>query len=458
MEKLKELVISFFKRMNATIIEKADHIVIDNVEPIFQESYEKPAPYLVSFSEKDILNNSLDCFYPGTKLFKVIMNALNKNTSTTILKINLKIDPLAEIEKRISLKNCLLKNIKQDYENNFFSRFSFKTNFRYLNKNEEIIEEIFIHSGKIIQGNLKDYDISEGELKEVDTKYMEKDYNIAREKVRELIKPKVREISSEISERLKKEIQRIQDHYAVQKKEFYDSMEKNKKRIKEIESEAETPEKQEKIQKLKKLNEETIRKEIEKLDKEEVFTINDEKQKHAVSMDTKLTNTTVLYYPLYHLNLLLEDGLLKKNFQIIYDPLTSEMQNTNCESCEKQMKQIALCKTGHVCCPTCLFRCGSCGGQFCKDCLKDKCNSCGSPICESCKRICKKCKRTYCKQHIREDSVSGEEYCLDCLGFCSECSKTALKKDLKEISPGKSVCFKCQAMAQKKKVLKNIFH
>ncbi len=457
MEKLNELVMSFFKRMNANILQKSEFFIMDNVDPSFEKVYGKKSPYTISFLEKDRNNSEVDCVLPGTKLFKTIINSLNTNTSTTILKINLAVNPLDEIKKRISLKNCRLKDLKEDYENNFFSRFTFKTNLRYLNKNEELIREIFVHEGKIVRGNLEDYNISEGELKEIDAKYMEKDYALAKNNLREVIQPEIQELTKEISENLDKEINRINSHYDNFKREFQESLERNEKRLKELESEPESPERQEKIQRLQKSNQDSLKQEIKKLEQEQQFTIQDTKQKHALAMDTKLINTTVLYYPQYKLNLILEDGPTKKNFQIIYDPLTNQMGNIECSNCKKEMTELALCKSSHVCCPSCLFRCVSCGGQFCEKCLNNKCNSCGGPICDACTIICKGCKQTYCKQHIREDSFSGEGYCIDCLGFCSECKKSALKKNLIEVSPGKNICFKCQAREKKEKVLKEIF-
>ncbi len=458
MEKLKELVISFFKRAGAICREEGEYVIVESVDDKFKEVYKKPPPYKISFSERDKDRFDVDCFFPGSKLFNVIMGTLNQNASTTILKINLKVDPMEEISKRVSLKNCLLKDLKKDYENNFFSRFTFRTSIRYLNKNEEIFHEIFVHNNKIVMGDLEDYDISSGELQEVDTKYMEKDYNIAREEIKLLTKPKIQEISGEISEKLDNEIQRIKKHYESQKAEILAVRDRLLQRLEETNREENSSEKEEKIQRIKKqIGSSNLEEQIENLVKEEEFTIKDERQKHAISLDTKLTNTTVLYYPKYKLNLFLVDGQINKEFQIGYDPLLNKMEEINCFSCNKEMKELALCATGHVCCPSCLFRCASCGKQFCEKCLKEKCNSCGGPVCDSCKRTCKKCKRIYCKQHIREDAFSGEEYCLDCMGFCSECSRSILGENLKEISPGRKICLVCEARIKKNKVLGDIF-
>ncbi len=457
MERLKELVTNFFKNMGARISYDGVNLSVDSVEEEFEREYGKRTPYKISFIEKDI-NPRVEIFCPGSKMFNMVLRSLDQNVATTILKINLDIDPLKQIEGKLLLKNCQLKEIKKDYENNFFSRFTFKTTFKYLNKNEESINEVFVHGNKIVRGNLKDYEISAGELKEVDTKYMEKDYLLAKENIRELIKPQVKEISSEISKLLEVEIDRIKSHYLVQKKELNDSVSKSKIRLKELEKADMTPENMERINKLQKvIDGKTLSESLNKIQKEEDFAIKDEKQKYAVSMNTKLLNTTVLYYLMYQLKLTLVDGSLKKDFQIGYDPLTNEILQTECFSCNKKMKEVALCKSGHVCCPDCLFRCVGCGGLFCKECLKDKCNSCAGPVCKDCLVSCKGCKKTFCKQHIREESFSGESYCLDCMGFCSLCSSSCLKKELVEVSPGKKVCFKCQAKTKKEKVLGEIF-
>jgi hypothetical protein len=458
MEKLKELLMSFFKNRGSKVVVEADYVLIENIDKEIEEEYGKKSPYKISFEEKDKFSEKLECFYPGSRLFNLVRKHLNKDATTTILKINLDIDPLEQIENKISLKNCILKEIKKSYENNFFSRFTFKTSIKYFNKNEEIINEIFVHNEKIIRGDLENYIISSGDLKEIDTKYMEKDYKFARDAMREILKPKIDEIKIEISKMLEREMGRIREHYIVQKKELNSIIEKNEKKLKDLEVEEKTPDSLEKIRKMRSLiDHQNISEALKKISREEEFAINDEKQKHSVSIDTKLANTTVIYYPLYKLNLELVDGNVRKNFQIIYDPLTMEMSNHNCFSCKREMKEIALCSAGHVCCPECLFRCVGCGSQFCKICLSEMCNSCAGPICKNCRVECKNCKKTFCKQHIREDSFSKENYCSDCMSSCSECLMNFLEQDLIEISSGKRICFKCQARYKKEKVLKQVF-
>jgi hypothetical protein len=457
MEKLFNMVLSFFKRMGADCTPMDNHIIIRNAIPSFEELYGKKAPYFIYFYDEDPKDLSKDYFFPGTKLFKAIIGSLDEGSSTTLLKINFNLDPIKEIEKSISLKNCILKDVKQDYKNNFFSRFTFKVSLLYLNKREEIIKEIFIHCGKIINGDLDNYLLSEGELDQVDSKYLDNDYLIAKDNIRKLIQSDVEKISFKILQGQNIELKRIQEHFLSQKNELYNLIEKNNKKIKEITIEDKTTEKEDKLTKLKKTNSDIIEKDLIKLDTEEKFALSNEKQKHALNIDIKLMNTTVIYYPVYLLNLLIADGNLNRNLQLKYDPLIGKMDQNRCYSCLSELKQISFCSSGHICCSDCLFRCGSCGNQFCQKCLTSKCNSCGSPICDKCKTQCTKCNKSYCKQHIREDKILRKSYCSNCIVFCSNCFEGFLEENLTTSDDGKKVCIRCKSKILKDKLLGDLF-
>lgn len=453
MEQLKQVLISFFKNRGANVSQQGEFVKVENVDQDFESKYGKKSPYLVSFDTK-----SQDGFYQGSKLFKIVMSLLKKTANTTILKINFDIDPLEKIQEKISLKNCFLKKIKKDYENNFFSRFTFNTTIRWLNKKEEINSEIFIHDNKVINGDLQDYAISSGELDQIDTKFMEKDYSIAKQDVKNKIKPKLDNISEEISFLLQKEIQRVKSHYDVQKKEFFDILDRNKKKLQELENEDLTTSVQQRISRIRDfISSENVSETLKKIENEMNFSIQAERQKHTIDLNTKLANTTVLYYPIYKLTLSLQDRDINKDFQLDYDPLLGEIKGNECFSCNQKMKDLALCQSKHVCCPDCLFRCIGCGGLFCKKCLKDKCESCGGPVCSGCVVKCKGCKKVYCKQHIREDSYSKEFYCNNCMKFCCVCNQSFSEENLIKNGLNSYICFGCEAKKKKDKILKEIF-
>ncbi len=445
MEKIKEMVISFFHGQKANVEEFKEYILVENASEEFEMAYGKKSPYKVYLDRFEKGFESLD---KNSKFIECIMKFLEKNTSTTILKINLKVDPVEKIKEKILLKNCFLKKISKNYENNFFSRFTFKTIFRYLNKFEEEMNEIFIYENKIIEGDLKDYEISEGELDKIDGGFMKEDYKIAREKIGELIQPRIDKISEEISTKLNKETERILEHYQTQRKEFLDKMEKLKSRSKNESFENIFQPENYEVQ---------LKESLTKIKKEEEFSIADLKQKLSVAIETKIINRTAIYYPIYRINLSLEDGQLKKDFEIKYDPLKDELEELECPSCNKELKEISLCNSGHLSCSDCLFRCTNCGKQFCKNCLKNKCNSCGGPICDECLRTCKKCKNSFCKQHIDKIQNSKDCYCSNCLESCSKCHKNFSGDELILTSNGRKICLKCLSKLRKEKVISSVF-
>jgi len=127
--------------------------------------------------------------------------------------------------------------------------------------------------------------------------------------------------------------------------------------------------------------------------------------------------------------------------------------------------------------------CGSCGKDFCQDCVpmvecshsacsityccKDMkaCDGCGNATCEDCLHTCRGCNRTRCEDCVPyrqcqgdncddkahcEDCYNGKEYsvkyCDSCMGSdCLECKLEKVKADCKQIALGNSICDSCPA-------------
>ena len=64
-----------------------------------------------------------------------------------------------------------------------------------MNEREKIINEIYVHDGKVIDGNLNDYNVTEGTKRDIEIPDMKEPYFIAKEKLKDMLKGKTNEIS-----------------------------------------------------------------------------------------------------------------------------------------------------------------------------------------------------------------------------------------------------------------------
>jgi hypothetical protein len=346
----------------------------------------------------------------------------------------------SNIKEKIQLRNCSLSKIEKKQENNYFSRFTFLTTFRSLNKTEQLSTEIFVHEGKIVCGDLNDYNIHEGDVKEASTEHLEKDYSVAREHLKELLKEKTKEFGSVLNEQLKKETDRIDSHYAQVFREFDTNRKKILERIHEAEMNKDTD-------KLKKL-EETFNlsfseKEENKIKNERDVVVGNERSKYSLDIDNKLVNTTIIYYPIFKIQFTVSESDFSKNFELVYNPLTEELSQVGCDSCGTTLEQINVCRGGHICCSSCLHLCSECGKRYCRNCFVGVCNTCGKLVCKNCARKCFSCGTMVCKGCARVSHTSGRELCQSCFSYCPSCSKIVEKKQMVRGSGGNLVCGDC---------------
>lgn len=464
MEQIRKFTLEFFKSLKCDISEENDLLVVSNVPKSFEDLYGKVAPYRLCFS-----GGVKDCEFvgKGSAVLAAMTKFLEGSGKATLLKIDFDIDPEVEIFKRLDLKNCEIANLTKKHRNNFFSRFTFMTTFRYLNESEQIVNEVYVHEGKVVSGSLDGYSVTEGlgfgsqELG-VNTK---KDYEIARERVKELLKGRTAELGEMLSRKVDVEIARIKEHYGRQLKELGGDLGGTLERVKEVELKLRTAEEGEKDGLRARL--ERLRKSLLKIGdddahtrvlKEQEFTIRDAMHKFSLNVDNKLVNTTVIYYPIFVFSLYLKgDGGSGRFVEMSYDPLTKSLGEIVCESCRKRISRLNLCSAGHISCDDCLDHCSECGKVFCANCLKRSCSVCGKVLCRNCSMMCLGCGKNICRNHMRKDCVSGDERCVNCLRACLRCHGMAQEKYFGEAVDGSKVCSKCLGAEKRGRVLERVF-
>ena len=461
MEKVFNFTTKFFESLKCRLSWDGEVLKVEKVPESFEKAYKK-GPYYFVFDRKNIKDERV-LVSPGEEFFNLMTDYLKNSASTTLLKINFDINPDRIIDRRFFFKNCQVSGIKKTYENNFFYRFMFQTNFTYLNKKEKEINEVYVHNGEIVKGSLEGYPVEDGKKEDVPKQEMEKNYGIAKNKIKEIVKEKTMEISEQLNKKLETAKERIKQYCGRQIKEREEKIKNEQEKIEQLKnqvfySDGEKEEAAEKIDRHEK-NIERIKEEldIDKIRKDESLSIADEEQKHSLNVDNNLLNTTVIYYPIFKFRLNFDKNI-KKVLEIKFDPLMNEWNTVNCSKCKKTIKQINLCENGHVVCDNCIGKCLNCGDYFCEDCLKDICQICHSRICKNCKTTCRKCHKSICKKHVQQDSMTGEYGCSSCLKECPKCHKISDPKNFKKGAGYLSVCRACIAKDAGKNIVDKIFN
>ncbi len=460
-EQIEKFTKEFFENLKSSLTFEGDILVVSNVPKSFEDIFGKSAPYRLSF-EKDFEGGEF--VGKGSQFFSAMMKYLENSGKTTLLKIDFDVDPLKEIEKVISLKNCEIDNLVKKHKNNFISRFTFMTSFQYLNESEKVVNEIYVHENSVVEGNLEGYKIIEGMGNEATSKNLENDYSLARNFLKNLLKIKTEEVGKILEEKLGEEVERIRKHYGHLIGELGGDLSERLGKIKEVELQLRTSDGEdaevlrqrlERLQKgIVKVGDDDAK---ERILKEQEFTIKGARHKYSLNINNNLVNTTIIYYPVFLFNLFLKGKNSKRFIEMTYDPLIKKLNNLKCESCDVSVEEINLCSNGHITCENCFGGCGDCGNKFCEKCLKKSCSSCGKLMCKNCSKICFGCGKSVCADHFRTDGVSGEKRCVRCLRACLRCHCLTNSKYFGESLDGSKVCQKCLGVEKRRGAMKRIF-
>jgi hypothetical protein len=404
MNELINFFVKFFKSIGCEVKQNENTLEISNIPPNFEKFSGKRGPYLLSFGEE---KEDYEPVSSNHYLIKTIREFLEGRGETTLLKINFGIDFKEEIPKRIPFLNSEIKNISKAVKNKFIFKFSFATTFQYLNEKETCINHLFVLDGNVINFDEK-LELIEGNKRDFQEVEAYEEYALAKDELKKIMSPKTEELKFKLGRQLNNEILRIKQHYENNRKE---TEEKEKSLKKQIESNKNDSEKMKRLTKMiENLKEENNKK---KMEEEEEEFIQREIKKHGLKIDSKLINTTIIYFPVYNLNLTLE--VEKNNYKMIelsYNPLKKEVSPIYCKSCVNEVKEIILCSSGHITCRNCGEKCASCGSIYCKSCQIKKCAECERTLCTKCQNVCEVCGKVFCDFHITKNGRS--RICKNC--------------------------------------------
>jgi hypothetical protein len=445
---LRKFVESFFSNIGATLSSDSGILIVQSVPKDFESASGKKAPYRLRFDGNG--DDSSELITKGSTLLKTITSYLESRGQTTLIKLDFSRDYKKELEHYFSFRNSKIEAFSQKAKYQGFPRFSMTTTLQYLNEKEQITNHICINDGKLIDISLDKYAHAEGKKEEAPSLELKKSYDIAKENLKEIIRKRVENTADNLSKKLERETERIKDHYMKQNKEFEDLMTKYREQKSSVEKQLEKA-KESDISTLKvrldKINDSISQLEKsgakEKWETELAFFLADEKNKHSLRVNTRLINTSIIYYPVLTFELVLASSRASRKVSVTYDPFRDSItKNLNCDSCSREIHEVFLCSSGHIACSSCLESCGACNSPICLSCMKKMCDFCGKKLCKKCTTRCSACWKTCCINHANKDYTDEKDYCLNCLARCENCSKYVRRNRLKKIKD-RDVCGKC---------------
>lgn len=325
-DKSKEFLLEFFK--DSKIEDKNGVLLISEVPEKFENFVGKKAPYKFVFDinlHTKIKDSEL--IMQGSYFLLAIRDYLRDKGQTSLLKIIIP-SKLKEIIKDSKLKKYQFSEVKNG-EISYIYEFSFLSNYQYLNDKKQSISKIFVKDNQIIDIILSKFKIQKGQKEEVSDLNPLEEYKTAKKILDKKVSIETKQIKNILTEKLEKELSRIKSHYYKQIKEKDEEVETCANKIRLLQSKLRhtsyerdrniimrmIKESEERLEMLKK------RTYKERLREEEKFHINDEIEKHLLSIKNILINLSVYYYPILNME------TLKKGKKTIikYDPVLEKI-------------------------------------------------------------------------------------------------------------------------------------
>lgn len=300
----KTFIIEFFK--DCKIEDKKGVLTIRKVPKDFEDFIEKKSPYKLVFdSDLHTKTKDSELIMQGSYFLLAIKDYLRNKGQTSLVKLNIKPD-LAELNKNPKLKKYKILEIKRDGYN-FLSEFYFLLTYQYLNEKKQVISKFLVKDKNILNLDISKFKSVNGSKEEVPEIDLREQYDLVKKKLNAQVSKEIKTIKSALNVKLEKELHRIKSHYSKQIKEKDDEVEKCAEKINLLESKLKHTfydrdictikrmirESQARLEMLKKKSYK------ERLQAEEAFHINDEVEKHVLSIKNILINGTLYYYPIY---------------------------------------------------------------------------------------------------------------------------------------------------------------
>ncbi len=321
----KIFILEFFK--NSIIKDENGVLIISKVNKDIEDFIGKKSPYKLVFDIN--MHNKIkdsELIMQGSYFLSSLRDFLIDKGITSLKKIIFNQDLINSNILMIGKGKIIdIKQIKFNY----LAEFNFISSFQYINEKKQFFYPILIKDNNVLNLNLNKFNIREGIPRDIDYIDLLNPYNVAKNHLTESLNKDIKIIKKSLSIKFEKELCRIENHYHKQIKEKDEEVDKCEEKIKILKGKLKHTFYDRDIRILNRLIKESnlrlenLKKRTykERLVLEEKFHINDEIEKHSLSIKNSLINVTLYYYPIYNLNAS-DNG---KNKTSIYDPLLDKI-------------------------------------------------------------------------------------------------------------------------------------
>lgn len=398
-EQLKVFTLQFFKELGATVREWNNSLEITTVPAKFQKFYGKNEPYRVVF-DKAMAVSGVELITPESYLLKAMRTYLDSSGESVLMRLSypLQIDTL--VKNHLVMQNCVLSKASAAINQRQLLKFTFQTTYKYLNEEEKVVNDVYVHNGVIVHPNLAVFSTHELHSKDVEVAHLRDSYELAKNDVKQIIESKTGSIAAQLDIGLTREIGRINTHHEQQVKELHEQL----ARALKAKPDATKP----------KVDPTIAEQKLAQYTTERDFFIQNEQKKHSLRISTKLLTTAVMLYPTYSLELFFKTGSITRLVLAQFDPLEQVFTYPCCDVCKQSISEIILCNGNHIVCRTCGATCEDCGQISCETCLKQRCAMTLRKICKQCGSTCAKCKQFKNKRFMITDSIGRQLVCRSC--------------------------------------------
>jgi len=185
-------------------------------------------------------------------------------------------------------------------------------------------------------------------------------------------------------------------------------------------------------------------------EKEHALKRQETLENHALEIRVSLVQYLILERPVrrFLFHLAARDGngevTAEATVPLNVDLCDGRQFRPQCGACDGVLEQVALCRSGHAVCPSCLWQCACCEKPICPKCVSDKCRLCGKRLCEDCLHKCATCGEPVCESETAPCKVCGDPVCRECRGHCLDCGGIACADHQRACSISDSaVCSDC---------------
>ena len=391
---LRGFTIKFFRELGASVQESGDALLVTQVPLKFQKFYGKNEPYTIGFDgSKSSL--SVEIVTSESYLLKTMRGYLDNTGESVLQKLVYPLQSDSLIKSKLVLRNCSISKINSVMVSRPIIKFTFQTSYKYLNDEERVVNDVYTDNNNIIFQDINKFKIESLKNKDFDIPDLRTNYELAKNKIKDLISSKTNLIAKQLEDTLFKEVQRINAHHAQQVKEL--DLQISKALSKNVSADVSVYESQKK-----------------QFVSERDLQISNEDKKYALRINTKLLTTSVILIPSYNFEVFFKNDNIVRLVLMSYDVLYDKFNFPNCDLCKKSLNEIILCNGNHLVCRDCGASCEDCGNISCNQCLKQECAVTHRKICKQCGANCSKCKLFKNKRFMVKDSLGRYVACRNC--------------------------------------------